>query len=247
MNLAERIFVSFERVTILNLPDRTDRRAEMTGELARLGIALDDPRIRLFPAIRPASQGGFPGIGAHGAFLSHLAALREARDLGCRSTLILEDDCDFAAGIELLLPRALDRLDRLGLDIFYGGYLLPEGIGGGDPKATPLLRADPTMPLQMAHFVGFGRSAIGPLIAYLEAMLDRPEGSPEGGPMHVDGAYNWFRASRPDLTTWLAHPQLGHQRPSRSDISQPGRLDRLPGPLRRVARGVRRSWKRRAK
>ena len=247
MTLADRIFASFDRVTILNLPDRADRRAEMAGELARLGTTFDDPRIRLFPALRPSDAGGFPGVGAHGAFLSHLGALREARDLGCHSVLILEDDCDFAADIELLLPPALDMLDTLGLDIFYGGYLLPEGLGGADPHATPLLLANRETPLQMAHFIGFGRSAIVPLIPYLEAMLDRPEGSLQGGPMHVDGAYNWFRASRPDLATWLARPQLGHQRPSRSDISPPGPLDRLPGPLRTVARGIRRSWKRRAR
>ena len=32
--------------------------------------------------------------------------------------------------------------------------------------------------------------AIGPLIAYLERMVARPAGHPEGGPMHVDGAYS---------------------------------------------------------
>jgi len=244
MNLAERIFASFDRVTILNLPDRTDRRAEMAGELARIGTSLDDPRIRLFPAIRPTEADGFPGIGAHGAFLSHLGALREARDLGCNAVLILEDDCDFAAGIDALLPRALDMLDTRGLEIFYGGYVLPRRFGTGDPTATPLRLVDRTTPVQMAHCIGFGRSAIAALIPYLEAMLERAPGSAEGGPMHVDGAYNWFRASRPDLATWLARPQLAHQRPSRSDIAPPGALDRLPGPLRRLARGIRRRLKR---
>lgn len=244
MSPAERIFASFDRVYVLNLPDRADRRSEMAGELARIGTDFGDPRVRLFPAIRPAEAGGFPGIGAHGAFLSHLGALREAREVGDRRILILEDDCDFAAGFETLLPAALDRLDAVGFDIFHGGYALPSGEAGGDRDATPLFALDRSTPVQMAHFIGFGPAVIDPLIVYLEAMLHRPPGSPEGGPMHIDGAYNWYRRSHPGLVTWAARPQLGHQRPSRSDISAPGPLDRLPAPLGRLARRVRRWAKR---
>ena len=247
MTPADRLFASFDRLYILNLPDRADRRTEMAGELALLGTGYDDPRVKLFPAVRPADAGGFPGIGAHGCFLSHLAMLREARDSGCHAILILEDDCDFTGGIDALLPPALDMLDVLGFDIFYGGYAVPDGIGGAEPSATPLMLADCTSAVRVTHFIGFGRTAIEALIPYLEAMLARPPGSPEGGPMHVDGAYSWFRASRPDLSTWLARPQLGHQRPSRTDIAPPGALDRLPGPLRALARKAKRAWKRRAK
>ncbi|KRB80892.1 hypothetical protein ASE00_17935 [Sphingomonas sp. Root710] len=244
MTPADRLFASFDRLYILNLPGRADRRDEMAGELVRIGTSLGDPRVRLFPAIRPADAGGFANIGAHGCFLSHLAMLREARDLGCHAILILEDDCDFAAGIERLLPPALDQLDVLGFDIFYGGYALPEGVGAADPAATPLMLADGAAAVRTTHFIGFGRTAIAALIPYLEAMLTRPRGSAEGGPMHVDGAYSWFRASRSDLSTWLARPPLGHQRPSRTDIAPPGPLDRLPGPLRRLARAAKRAWMR---
>ena len=245
MTPAERLFASFDRLYILNLPGRVDRRREMAGELARIGTSFDDPRVRLFPASRPANPAGFPNSGAHGCFLGHLAMLREARDLGCHAILILEDDCDFAAGVETLLPPALDMLDILGFDIFYGGYDLPEGPGRSDPTATPLMLADCAMPVRTTHLLGFGRAAIEALVPYLEAMLARPPGSSEGGPMHVDGAYSWFRASRCDLSTWLSCPPLGHQRPSRTDIAPPGPLDRLPGPLRRVARWAKRAWMRR--
>lgn len=243
MSPAERIFASFDRVYILNLPERSDRRAEMAGELARIGTSFDDPRITLFPAIRPADKAGFSDIGAHGCFLSHLAILRDACEAGHDRILILEDDCDFSAGIEVLLPPALDRLDTQRIDLFYGGYALPDGPVA-DQAAGPLLIVDPAIPIRTTHFIGFGRAAIEPLVAYLEAILARPPGSPDGGPMHVDGAYNWYRRSRPDLATGLAQPRLGHQRPSRSDIAPPGPLDRLPGPLRRLARNARRRWRR---
>jgi glycosyl transferase, family 25 len=245
MSLAERIFHSFDRIYIINLRDRADRRAEMAGELARLGLSFDHPGVRLFEAVRPAEAGPFRSIGARGAFLSQLGVLRDARDSGCHAILMLEDDCDFVARIEERLPPVLDLLDQLGFDIFFGGHAMPEGPGRVDMAAAPLALADPASPLLLAHFMGFARSAIEALVPYLEAMLERPAGSPEGGPMDVDGAYNWFRAGRPDLSAWLALPQLGHQRPSRTDISPPGPLDRLPGPLARMVRSMRRAAQRR--
>ncbi|KQX25460.1 MULTISPECIES: hypothetical protein [unclassified Sphingomonas] len=236
----DRIFRSFDRIYVINLPDRADRRREMAAELARIGTGFDDPRVRLFAAIRPADAAGFRSIGAHGAFLSQLAVLREARAQGLGRILMLEDDCDFVGAIGRRLPPLLDRLDREGFAFFNGGHALPEGPGALDLSAGPILRADPGLTIRLAHCLGFGPAAIDGLPAYLEAMLARPPGSPDGGPMDVDGAYNWFRRARPDLATWLAMPPVAHQRPSRTDISAPGPLDRLPEPLARLARAARR-------
>lgn len=81
--------------------------------------------------------------------------------------------------------------------------------------------------------------AIARLVPYLQAMLERPSGDPAGGPMHVDGAYSWFRRAHPDLRTVLATPPLGYQRPSRTDVHALRWFDRLPG-LHRVAALLRR-------
>lgn len=242
--LAERIFRSFDRIYIVNLPERADRRQEMAGELARLGTGFDDPRVRLFEAVRPADAGPFRSIGARGAFLSQRGVLGEARERGDRRILMLEDDCDFVRAIAKRLPPMLDRLDSEGFGFFYGGHELPEGPGTLDLSAGRLLRADPALTIRLAHFLGFGPEAIDGLPGYLDAMLAREPGSPEGGPMDVDGAYNWYRRARPDLATWIAVPPLGHQRPSRTDISAPSPLDRLPAPLARLARVVRRRLRR---
>ncbi|MES2497679.1 MAG: LPS biosynthesis glycosyltransferase [Pseudomonadota bacterium] len=245
MSLAERIFRSFDRLYVINLPDRSDRRREMAGELARLGTGFDDPRVRLFAAVRPADAGPFRSVGARGAFLSQLGVLREARERGDRHILMLEDDCDMVRAIGERLPALLDRLDQAGFGFFYGGHELPEGSGALDLASGPLLRVPPELNIRLAHFLGFGPEAIDGLPAFLTAMLARPAGSPEGGPMDVDGAYNWYRRARPELATWIAVPPLGHQRPSRTDISAPGPLDRLPAPLARLARAVRRRMQRR--
>lgn len=244
MSPAERIFRSFDRIYVINLPDRSDRRREMAGELARLGTGFDDPRVRLFAAIRPTDAGPFRSIGARGAFLSQLGVLHEARDQGYRRILMLEDDCDFVRAIDRRLPPLLDRLDAEGFDVFYGGHELPEGPGALDLSTGPILRADPALTIRLAHCLGFGPAAIDGLPAYLDAMLTRPPGSPDGGPMDVDGAYNWFRRARPELATWIASPPLGHQRPSRTDISATGPLDRLPAPLTRLARAMLRRTRR---
>ena len=247
MRPADRIFQSFDRIYVINLPRRDDRRREMAAELARIGTSFDDPRISLFPAIRPEDAGPFRTVGARGAFLSQLAVLADARALGCERILMFEDDLDFVPGFAHAIGRALDMLDQLDFDLFYGGYQFPDGPGQIDAAATPLALAEVDCPIRLAHFMGFARTAIDALVPYLEAMLGRAAGDPDGGPMDVDGAYCWFRAAHPQFTTWLAQPQLGVQRPSRTDISTPGMLDLLPigEPLRRALRGARRIWKRR--
>jgi glycosyl transferase, family 25 len=197
MSPADRLFQSFDRIYVLNLADRVDRRVEMAGELARIGTGYRDPRVRLFPAIRPDDPAGFPSIGARGCFLSHLALLREARDAGLEHILVLEDDCDFVRGIDARLPTVLDALDAERWAIFYGGYDLDSSPALR--SGTELMLADPALPIRTTHMIGFGRAAIAGLVPFLEAMLDRPPGSAEGGPMHIDGAYGWFRRGRPDL------------------------------------------------
>jgi len=243
--LADRLFASFDKIYVVNLADRTDRLAEMIGELARIGTSFDDPRIRRFEAIRPVDPGGFRSIGARGCFLSQLEVLRDALRAGHNRILLFEDDLDFVPAIDRLLPPVLDALDAHGFGIFYGGYEYPDGEGH-DRSGTPLVRADPNRAIRLAHFVGFDRAALERLVPYLELMIARPAGSVAGGPMDVDGAYGWFRAAHPEMTTWLAEPQLGVQRPSRTDISAPGLLDRLPVPgwSRTMVRSARRAWRR---
>lgn len=105
------MFDSYDRICIINLPERTDRRAEMERELARIGLS-GDPRVYFFAAIRPDTVGHFRSIGEHGVFLSHLAILEQGG-----SVLILEDDCDFTPAV---------RRDRPPSDILWGGYVARE-------------------------------------------------------------------------------------------------------------------------
>ncbi len=226
---------TFDRIYVINLASRADRRAEMQTQLERVGLSLDRAPVILFPAVRPDSPGEFPSIGARGCFGSHLGALKAAVAEGCQRILILEDDLDFSpAGLQSI-DTALSALREQPWGMFYGGYRLDRAL----PSTGPIQRVDPTDVIGTTHFIGLAGPWIGTAADYLEAMLHRPAGDPRGGPMHVDGAYSWLRAARPELHTWVATPQLGDQRPSRTDIHDLRWYDRWPV-VRELAQAARR-------
>ena len=237
-----RLTEAFDHVYVINLPARQDRRRDMTKELARVGVAADDSRVTFFPAIRPDDQGYFPSIGARGCFLSHLGVLKDARERGLNRILITEDDLTFSNLPVVHFDEALGTLDRFPWGIFYGGHRLSQVPTRR--VAPTLVELEPGEPVMTTHMVAFQGDVIERLILFLEAMLARPAGDPEGGPMHVDGAYTTFRRRSPEVVTLAAHPVLGDQRSSRSDIGRTAWYDRTPfirdgvGFLRRVRNAV---------
>lgn len=216
----------FDRIYVINLPARADRRKEMTGELKRIGLSFDCPKVRLFPAVRPDDAGPFPSIGARGCFMSHLGILTEARQNGFERILLLEDDLNFVKNFARKIKSVLNGLPETAWSVFYGGY----GFAG-EVTLKPvdgLARIAPDIGIRLTHFVGLQEPALGMAADYFTAMLAKQPGDPTGGPMHVDGAYSWFRKDNPELVTIGACPELGYQRPSRSDILLPGWKDKAP-------------------
>jgi len=217
----------FQGVYIINLPSRTDRKREMQAQLTKIGLSPDHPQIEFFSAIRPDEAGEFPNIGTRGCFLSHLGVLKDAQRRGLKTILILEDDLDFSPDYLERIPGVLDSLAQSGWGVFYGGHQLFAPID--TMYNAELAIVPPGDAVQTAHFIGFQQPIITLLIDYLERILLRPGGDPEGGPMHVDGAYSWFRRQHPDVLTLLAVTELGHQRSSRTDIHELRWYDRWVG------------------
>ena len=215
----------FERIYVINLKSRADRRVEMAEQLERVGLGLASPQVQLFEAVRPDSPGAFPSIGTRGCFMSHLQVLRDARDRGLASVLILEDDLNFVKDFGTRFEPVRRCLQQQPWGMFYGSYTF-YGEAPTLPDA-PCVQADAQLPISTTAFVAVHGAWIGRLIKYLEAMLQRPAGDPAGGPMHVDGAYCWFRAAYPEMACWLAHPSLGYQRSSQTDIHPPRWFDRV--------------------
>jgi glycosyl transferase family 25 len=206
----------FERIFIINLPSRTDRQAEIALQLKAIGLSLDKANIELFPAVRPDAPEGFPSIGAKGCFMSHLGVLRTAQRLGLQRVAIFEDDLDFAADFNMRIAPVVEQLASTNWSVFYGGYHMEQASVG--PVHGALVVSQPNELIGTTHFITFQGEAIQAAVCYLEQILARPAGDPEGGPMHVDGAYNWFRRANPQFNTVLAVPELGFQRASRTDI-----------------------------
>jgi hypothetical protein len=231
-----KLFDAFERIVVINLPERTDRRREMAAELRRAGLAENDPRLSFFPGIRPADAGAFPSVGARGCFESHLGVIGAAIRDGLHSVLVLEDDLALHPAACRPQPELASRLAAGDWDFAYPGHMLPLGGDG-----APALWHRTSAPLVCAHFYGLHGRVLPDLRAYLEDCARRPPGHPDGGPMHVDGAFSMFRARNPGVVTLVASPSLGGQRSSRSDIAANRWYDRQPG-LRALA-GIARKGK----
>ena len=221
----------FAKISIVNLPHRSDRRTAVRKEIRRLGVDIDGQRVAFLEAVRPTTPDGFDSIGARGCFLSHLAALKAARDANVSTLLILEDDVAFSSAERKSMKETLGHLFAGTWDVFYGGSVVIQ-------EATPITILPSRIAVQLTHFMAFSNRAIHLLVPYLEAMLTRPAGSPQGGPMHVDGAYSHFRRDHPELVSVAATPPIAHQRASRTDIHALGAYDRLPL-LRELMAGIR--------
>jgi glycosyl transferase, family 25 len=216
------LFEAFDRIFVINLESRKDRRIEMEEQLSHVGLARD-ARVRFFSAIKTDDSGPFLRQGSHGAFLSHLAILRS--QIGRQETvLILQDDCNF-------LPGAENTVIDKEWDLFYGGY---HQLDLGDLHASGI---------QGAHCMAFRPHIIPPLVEFLEAVYDGShdqlkeqanKGSVAIAPP-IDGAIVWFRRAHPEIRT--VFQKISYQRSSRTDIGDISLIDRVPF-LARILRSL---------
>jgi glycosyl transferase family 25 len=222
----------FERVAIINLPERTDRRAEMDWELGRAGLAPEKGRIEFFPAIKFSEAAGFPNAGYHGCFRSHLEVLRQASQSALANILVFEDDATISDRFALDEEKLVEQLRSHEWGIAYFGH----GLEDVDVRPAELkLHTQGGAP--HLHFYAVNGKYISRLVEFMDMMLQRPAGHPDGGPMSPDGALNVFLIQNPDVPCYVTSPSLAAQRSSRSDLT-PKWFDNLPG-LRQAASTVR--------
>jgi glycosyl transferase, family 25 len=221
-----KLFDQFDCIYIINLASRVDRRREIDDQLVRVGLSLASPRVVLFDAVRVKSSAGFPTAGARGCFLSHLGVLEDAAKRGLGSVLILEDDVNFVDDFRDRSEALTEALSGVPFNLFYGGHqfvLAPPPDGG-----RGWVNVESMALVGLSHFIGLKGKAIEDAAGYLKKILGRAPGDPAGGPMHVDGAYNWFRQAHPHYRTVAAMPEVGYQRASRTDVHELAWYDKLP-------------------
>ena len=213
----------FQAVYAVNLPERKDRRKLIVKELEVAGMPLTPNQVEIFPAIRPDGAGGFPSIGARGCFSSHVAILKQAKQRGLSNVLIVEDDLAISPDFSTEQAAIVEQLRQQDWDFVYFGHV--EEVGGKSPVAlVPFSEG-----VMTTHFYAVNGKIFDRLLRFLEELQQRPPGHPDGGPMHLDGAYSTFRSQNPDVVTLIASPNLGWQKSSRSDIYPNLWFDRLPG------------------
>lgn len=217
-----KIVEYFDKIRVINLPTRPDRRRQIARELSRHGMPLQPGKVELFEAIRPEDDGGFPTLGLHGGFLSHLGVLKEARAAGLARVLHIEDDLQISRRFEECQEALVDQLRNVEWGLVYFGHPI-------ELESTPVPTLVPySKPFVLAHFFGVNGIIFDRLVDFLERLRRRPPGHPDGGPMSIDGALNTFRAQNPDVVTWIANPNLGWQRSSRTDAHPLPWFDRTP-------------------
>ncbi len=210
----------FDRIVVISLPERLDRRRRVSKQLAQIGSPIGG-NVEFFDAVRPTEAAGFPSIGARGCFLSHLAVLERSLAEGSPRTLVLEDDVVFASDFATRAPELLAQLAATKWDLAYLGH-----EAHGDVNGTGWVRFDG--PVQCLHGYTVHPSATHRICNELRTILARDPGDPRGGPMHVDGAFCTIRVQHPEIRTILAVPPLVTQGGSRSDIAVPRWFDRAP-------------------
>jgi hypothetical protein len=222
----------FDRIYIINLPERTDRRAEMEKELERVGMWPAPGRVEFFPAIKVTDAAGFPNAGYRGCFLSHLEVLKKAGAEDARNVLIFEDDAELAPPFREDEESLIEQLQRLSWGLVYFGHNL------GEFGARPTTLIPHKGAVGLTHFYAVNGPVLERLIDFMEQILRRPPGHPDGGPMSPDGALHFFLSRNPDVPYYVTAPNLARQRSSRSDL-MPRWFDKVPG-LRQAASALRR-------
>lgn len=216
-------FDYFDAKYLINLPERKDRLKSIQKQFEKSRLPFGD--IVLFEAVTCQERGGFESLGARGCFLSHLGVLKDAKAKGAEKVLIMEDDLGLCRDLFTYQERLVQELKIKKWDLAYFGNPIPEGQNISEP--AEIMRVLP-MPVRLrgSHFYAVRGKILPWLIVSLEAMLYRPNGSPEGGPMHLDGALGWFRRHNDDVVALVSRSVLGVQRSTKSDVHK-GKLDAI--------------------
>ncbi len=211
----------FDRTAIINLPERADRRAETRNEFKRVGWPIENLKVDFFTALQPELALGFPSSGVRGCFLSHMNVIKKAKQDNLANVLIMEDDIAFISDIDNIAADALQALDQTNWDILYFGHEHSSNI-------SPVNRLERiTEPVPGKYFYAVNSRVFDRYIDFLEKVLERPPGHPEGGPMYYDGALSTYCMQNRDTKTFVVVPSIGYQRSSRSDIHPTFILDEL--------------------
>lgn len=219
----------FDRVYIVNLPERLDRKQETIAEFERFGMEVPNERVRFIEATRPDDAGEFPSIGSLGNLISQTRVLRECMELGLDRVAICEDDIKFNTVAPEAMERIIEDIKTEDWNMASLAYLQPSQRLS-EPHG--LVKWDTNT--RGSHVYAVRGEAIKSFHDYLVACRQRPAGHPDGGAMFFDGAFNMVRRKVPNIRFFIANPSVADQRASRSDLHRLSFFDRVE-PFRSAA------------
>jgi glycosyl transferase family 25 len=184
------------QIYVINLDHRKDRLEEITKEL-------DNLKFKRFPAIKTS-----PGM--IGCGLSHLAVLKEARELGLKEVLIFEDDFTFSESKEHCWKTVEEFLKNETYDV----VMLAYALNSSKPYKPGLLKV---LDAQTASAYIVNNRFYDTLINLFE----------EAMPLLQSTRKHWLYANdqvwkklQPGANWFAFEPRMGYQRKSFSDNTQ---------------------------
>lgn len=216
----------FGRIEIIHLRSRTDRFAALASELRRLGIDIEGEKVNIPDAPMPSDPNGFPSRGVYGNFLSHLDILSRALQEDLESVLVLEDDAIFRSSLAKpeFQSALVEQLQSDEWSLCFPGHPLADELRGY-PRG--LVACD--IPFKWAHCYAVHRRGLPQLVDYMQKVIERSAGHPEGGKMYIDGALSMFRRLHPEVKTLVANPALSIQGGSPSSLALRSWYDKRAG------------------
>ena len=137
MNTSRRLTAYFDRIAVISLPQRSDRRERLTANLQERGLAevSDLTWVEAVDGVRATIPAWWQsGPGAWGCRASQLAVLQAAQRDGLETVLILEDDAHFhhraQEWLGVMMSLVPDDWDLL----FLGGQHMVEPKPMADPR-----------------------------------------------------------------------------------------------------------------
>ena len=204
----------FDRLCIINLPQRTDRWRHVQRELDRIGVSLQPGRVERFEAIRPESADGFESVGRRGVFLSHYAIARQALRDGLKSIIVLEDDVAFTPAMLEHGETLARQLHQMPWHIALFGYL---EIDAPAQRLRELLAGPPGwLPLPGprigSHFYALHRDVLPALVEYMAQVEMRPPGHPQAAETRCENPPAGLRGEPRFEAVEFLEPQFGRCR-----------------------------------
>jgi len=185
------------KVMYINLDKRTDRRAELEGELAKMGLTAER-----FPAIQGTT--GMIGCG-----LSHIAVLKRAIAEGWENVLILEDDFQFLVDRDTF-DKQLSRF--FNSNATYDVAMLSYNLISSVPK-DDLVSYVKEAQATSGYLVR--KRFYGKLLANLEEGLHKLS---NGGTERQYSLDQYWKSLQPTSEWYCFNTRIGRQRPGFSDI-----------------------------